>query len=279
MAFGGWSLDEHCPGGIENPGDPPSFFHYKFSKVYEIPFRSLYSKNIANLLFAGRNISQTHIALSSTRVMATCAVMGQAAGTGAAMCVRQRITPRQLAHDRIEQLQEQLLRDDAFIPNRPAQDPKDRAHQSGVIFAHPTRSGDARLLVNGVSRDENGAVHHWQSDSLPAEVQLEWEQPVSLSRLEIKCDTNLKCNIMMRKTSPRSHHTREVPPELLKSITAEARVNGEWVEVGSIDNNRTRLIRLGFTKVRTTAIRLHLKETYGHPTVKLFEVRCYEDKP
>ena len=68
------------------------------------------------------------------------------------------------------------------------------------------------LLTDGVSRDENGAVHHWQSDGLPAEVQLEWEQPVSLSRLEIKCDTNLKCNIMMRKTSPKSHHTREVPP-------------------------------------------------------------------
>ena len=263
VAFGGWSLDEHCPGGIENPDDPPSFFHHKFSKVYEIPFRSLYSKNIANLLFAGRNVSQTHIALSSTRVMATCAVMGQAAGTGAAMCVRQGITPRQLAHDRIEQLQEQLLRDDAFIPNRPARDPKDLARQSGVIFAHPTRSGDARLLVDGVSRDENDAVHHWQSDSLPAEVQLEWEQPVSLSRLEIKCDTNLKCNIMMRKTSPKSHHTREVPPELLKSLTAEARVNGQWVEVGSIDNNRTRLIRLDFTKVTDN----------GHPAAPEGNVR------
>ena len=82
---------------------------------------------------------------------------------------------------------------------------------------------------------------------------------------------------MMRKTSPKSHHRKEVPPELLKSLTAEARVNGQWVEVGSIDNNRTRLIKLDFAKVKTTAIRLHLKETYGHPTAKLFEVRCYED--
>ena len=49
VAFGGWSLDEHGPGGIENSDDPPSFFHYRFSKVYEIPFRCLYSKNISNL--------------------------------------------------------------------------------------------------------------------------------------------------------------------------------------------------------------------------------------
>lgn len=202
------------------------------------------SKNISNLLFAGRNISQTHIALSSTRVMATCALMGQAAGTGAALCVRKGITPRQLVNDRIDELQEQLLRDDAFIPNRPATDPKDLARKAGVIFAHPTRSGDASLLIDGVSRDENRTVHHWQSDSLPAEVQLEWERPVSLSRLEIKCDTNLRCNIMMRK-SPARHHTTEVPPELLKSLSAEARVNGRWVELASIDNNRTRLIKNG----------------------------------
>ena len=84
--------------------------------------------------------------------------------------------------------------------------------------------------------DEDGTLHHWQSDSLPAEVQLEWEKPVSLSRLEIKCDTNLQCNIMMRKTGPKAHHTKEAPPELLKSLSAEARVNGKWVVIGNSSN-------------------------------------------
>ena len=102
---------------------------------------------------------------------------------------------------------------------------------------------------------------------------------MTLSRMEIKCDTNLQCNIMMRKTPPKAHHTTEIPPELLKSLTAEARVNGRWVELGAIDNNRTRLIKMDFAKVKATAIRLHLKETYGHPTAKLFEIRCYENKP
>jgi hypothetical protein len=276
VAYGGWSLDEHCPGGIENPDDPPSYFHHRFSKVYEIPFRSLYSKNITNLLFAGRNVSQTQIALSSTRVMATCALMGQAVGTGAAICVQKATTPRRLAHEHIDALQEQLLRDDAFIPNRPAEDPNDLARKASVIRAHPTRSGDAALLTDGVSRDENGEIHHWQSDRLPAEVRLEWQRPVRLSRLEIKCDTNLQCNIMMRRTLPKRHHTTEVPPELLKSLSVEAQVDGRWVELGSIDNNRTRLIQVDFGKVETTAVRLHLQETYGHPTAKLFELRCYE---
>ncbi len=52
---------------------------------YNIPFRSLVVKNMDNLLIAGRCFSADQIALSSARVMTTCAMMGQAAGIGAAM--------------------------------------------------------------------------------------------------------------------------------------------------------------------------------------------------
>ena len=137
-------------------------------------------------------MSQTHIALSSTRVMATCSLMGQAVGTGAALCVQKGIGPKELAHQHVEELQEQLLRDDAFIPNRPAKDSNDLARKARLLTANSTLSGNASLLTDGVSRDENGTIHHWQSDGLPAEVQIEWKRPVSLSRLEIKCDTNVQ---------------------------------------------------------------------------------------
>ncbi|RMF91649.1 MAG: FAD-dependent oxidoreductase, partial [Planctomycetota bacterium] len=276
VAYGGWSLDEHCPGGIENPDDPPSFFHYHFDEVYEIPFRCLYSRDLRNLLFAGRNISQTHIALSSTRVMATCAVMGQAVGTAAALCMRHETFPRELAKTHINELQEQLLRDDAFIPNRPSRDPLDLARKATAIFADSTTSGDAANLTDGMSRDFKGKIHHWQSDGLPAEVQLEWESPVALSRIDIKCDTNVHRDFMLRKT-PRANHIRGVPPELMKSLAADVRVDGRWVEVGARDENQTRLVRFTFDQVRATAVRIRLKETYGHPHAKLFEIRCYEN--
>ncbi|TWT83657.1 tricarballylate dehydrogenase [Planctomycetes bacterium CA13] len=276
VAYGGWSLDEHCPGGIENLEDPPSYFHDHFSKVYEIPFRSLYSKNISNLLFAGRNISQTHIALSSSRVMGTCSLMGQAAGTAAALCVTKTIPPRELAQQHINELQERLLRDDAFIPNRPANDDADLAKTASLIFASSTITGDAALLNDGVSRDVDDQVHHWQSDGLPAEVQLEWEHPVSLSKVEIKCDTNVKRNILMRKDSRVSEtFTNTVPEELLKALEVEARVRGKWVSVGAEEKNRTRLIGFQFKPVEVTAIRIRAKETYGCENAKLFEVRCY----
>ncbi|MGJ8743965.1 FAD-dependent oxidoreductase [Polaribacter sp.] len=276
VAFGGWSLDEHNPGGIENITEPPSYFHYHFKSVYQFPFRSLYSKNVSNLLFAGRNVSQTHIALSSSRIMATCALQGQAVGTAASICSQRNILPREVGKTYIKELQEQLLRDDVFIPKRPANDAKDLAKKANLIFGSSTSSGDAKNLVNGMSRDIDGKINHWQSDGFNASLQLEWEAPVALSSIEIKCDTNVNRNIMMRKDSRNDElYGNGVPKEMLKALSFEARVNGSWVSLGKITDNRTRLIKMKFNNVKTTAIRVKMTETYGAKNVKLFEIRCY----
>lgn len=275
VAFGGWPLDEHNPGGIENLNDPPSFWHAHFDRVYEIPFRSLYSKNVSNLLFAGRNVSVTHVALSSTRVMATCATMGQAVGTAAAMCVDRNLSPRELNKKHISDLQEQLLRDDAYIPNRPANDSGDLARTADRITASSTSSGDVQLLIDGVPRDEHGRTHHWKSDGLPAEVTFEWDDPVSVSTVEIKCDTNVNRNIMMLKYHRDDQsYAPGVPAEMLKSLEVEALVDGNWTTIGTLSDNRTRLIRFQFDPIVASAIRIRPTETYGAENVKLFEVRC-----
>lgn len=277
IGFGGWSLDEHCPGGIENLDEPASYFHARFEKPYEVPFRCLYSRNISNLMFAGRNASLSHIALSSARIIGTCSMMGQATGTAAALCVDKGIGPRQLANEHINELQEQLLRDDSFIPDRPARDPKNLARKAGMIAASSTVSGDAKLLVDGVSRDEVEQIHHWESNGLNAELLLEWSKPVSLSRVEVKADTNLQRKMMMHKDPAKgTEQVKAVPPELIKTMDVEARINGKWVKVATVENNLTRLIRTRFNTVKTTAIRLKLKETWGYKNAKLFEVRCYE---
>jgi len=276
VAFGGWSLDEHNPGGIENLSEPPSYFHEDFEEPYQIPFRSLYSKNVPNLLFAGRNISQTHIALSSSRIMATCALEGQAVGTAAALCVKKKILPRTLGENHINELQEQLIRDDAFIPNRPANDSTDLLKSAALIFGSSTSSGDAKQLKDGWSRDYHDKKHHWQSDGLPAHVQVEWEDRVSISNLEIKCDTNVKRNLMLRRDSLENDiYTTKIPKEMLQSLDIQARINGKWVNIETIDKNKTRLIKFNFDTIETTAIRINLKSTYGAEHAKLFEVRCY----
>ncbi len=276
VAFGGWSLDEHCPGGIENLSDPPSYFHARFKQPYEIPFRCLYSKNISNLLFAGRNVSVSHMALSSTRIIGTCAMMGQAAGTAAAICARKNISPRKLGTDFIAILQEQLLRDDVYIPNRPAADSADWARKASAVFGSSTISGDVKLLYDGYSRDEAETIHHWEADGVNAELQLEWEKPIALSQILLKGDTNLQRQIMMHKNPEKNkNQVKGVPPELLKKVSCEGRINGKWVEIATVDNNLTRLIKLSFDTVNVTAVRIKLTETWGYKNAKLFEVRCY----
>src|SRR5947209_5424959 len=104
-------MDAHPPEGLDRPDLPPNTV-LRPPEVYPIPLRSLYSRNISNLFMAGRNISASYVAFTSSRVMATCAVIGQAVGTAAAQCVEAGVLPRDLAKDpkRLERLQQTLLR-------------------------------------------------------------------------------------------------------------------------------------------------------------------------
>lgn len=130
VAYGGWPIDLHPPEGIYSKAPPCIAVHG--AGPYGIPFRALYSRNVPNLLFAGRNISVSHVALGSTRVMGTCALLGQAAGTAAALCCRQRRTPRQLAERGVAGLQQQLLKDDCYLPGFPNADSADLARAATV---------------------------------------------------------------------------------------------------------------------------------------------------
>lgn len=104
VAYGGWPMDAHAVEGIRFQG-PHTQFYYTPSP-YGIPYRCLYSRNIENLMFAGRNISASHMALTSTRVIATCAILGQAVGTAAVLAITQNCTPRDVGQKHISTLQQ-----------------------------------------------------------------------------------------------------------------------------------------------------------------------------
>lgn len=63
----------------------------------EIPYRCLYSRNVKNLLMAGKNISATHVAMGSVRVMHTGGAIGTVVGRSAALCIREGVLPRALS--------------------------------------------------------------------------------------------------------------------------------------------------------------------------------------
>ncbi len=77
---------------------------------YPIPYRCLYSRNVANLLMAGRNISVTHVALGTVRVMRTGGMMGEVLGMAAALCKQHDTTPRGVYAQHLAELQALMQR-------------------------------------------------------------------------------------------------------------------------------------------------------------------------
>jgi len=131
VSFGGWAIDLHPAEGVFSALPGCTQWHSK--GTYQIPWRSLYSRNISNLLLAGRIISASHVAFASTRVMATCAHTGQATGIGAALCLRDGLSPRDLLEPkRMHELQQQLLRSGQFIPGISHADPADLARAATI---------------------------------------------------------------------------------------------------------------------------------------------------
>ncbi|PZF79895.1 FAD-dependent oxidoreductase [Jiangella anatolica] len=127
VAFGGWSIDLHPPGGMyaQEEGAKQRYA----DGIYHIPYRILYSRNVTNLMMAGRNVSASHVAFGTTRVQATTAVMGEAAGTAAALAVAAGVPPRSVE---VGELQRTLLRQDASIVGLPLVDPLDLASSASV---------------------------------------------------------------------------------------------------------------------------------------------------
>jgi len=93
-----WAIDLHYPmprNAKHYDGEPfRSICTHNRHYAYPIPYRCLYSRNVANLFMAGRNISVTHVALGTTRVMRTTGMMGEVVGMAARVCKDHGCLPR-----------------------------------------------------------------------------------------------------------------------------------------------------------------------------------------
>ncbi len=105
-----WSIDLHYP----DPKNTKYFPNKEFKAIavqnniypYPVPYRCLYSRNVENLFMAGRNISVTHIALGTTRVMRTCGIMGEVVGMAASLCKKHNVGPRGIYQAHLQELKE-----------------------------------------------------------------------------------------------------------------------------------------------------------------------------
>ncbi|MHB9130880.1 MAG: FAD-dependent oxidoreductase [Armatimonadota bacterium] len=268
VAYGGWSMDDHHPAGFRYPGHPTIF--HPAPSPYGIPYRCLYSWNIDNLLFAGRNISATHAAMSSTRVMATCATLGQAAGTAAALAVRHNLSPRGLSQERVEALQQALLEDDCYLP--------------GVtrLVSHISRNatlsaseGDAEPLRNGIDRPVGDVDNGWTCTP-GGWVEYAFDSPTAINGVRLVFDSDLDPQgLMMTYRYPRNPAHLQAPSTLVKSFRLEARdAEGNWSTVYEEAQNYQRLVRIPL-QITATAVRLIPLATWGASSahVQAFEIR------
>jgi hypothetical protein len=278
VAIGGWPMDDHPPSGFDKPDMAPNVA-IKTPEVYDIPLRTMYSKNVKNLFMAGRNISATHVAFTSARVMATCAVIGQAVGTAAAQCVERGILPRELATtpQHLTRLRQSLIRDDQTIKGVAGNDPDDHAKTAKVTASTEIGPAKASLIHDGFVRDIPDAkgnpveFHHWAGE-MPAWIQLDWDRPRRIREVQITFDSGFQRELILSASDTQVINTVRAPqPETVRdySVTADGKV------VATVTKNHQRVNRLRFDPVETKSIRVAVTATNGLEQARIFEIRCY----
>lgn len=259
VAHGGWNMDEHMPEAFYYKGKP-SILHPTPSP-FGIPYRCLYSRNINNLLFAGRQISATHIAQSSIRIMGTCAVMGQAVGTAAALAVQYGCSPREVGQQHLETLQETLLNDDQFIPY----------HRRKPSALSQSGTPSHEILRDGMDRDWDDGSHA----ILLSEGEFcgyEFKIPEVISGIRIVFDSDLSDN--KRFSYEAGEPARKMPATLCRRFRVELQnENREWNTVCEEMDNHHRLVQKNWAPVKGCALRLVPQETWGGQTnCRIFSV-------
>ncbi|MGN1058924.1 MAG: FAD-dependent oxidoreductase [Clostridia bacterium] len=247
VAYGGWTMDDHFPEGFYYQHGCSTIWHPAPSP-WGIPWRSLYSVNIDNLCFAGRNISTTHVALSSSRVMATCGVVGQALGTGVAQAVK---TGAALAEIDIPTLQQTLMYDDCYLPFM-TRVPSPLTQKARV---------NTELIRNG---RERGDENCYTGDT----VTFTFDQPETIREIRLVFDSNLNRRYdNMPCNYPLNQPDYQLPGTLVKAYRIYA--DGELIAEES--NNYQRLRRHSVS-VCAKEITVRFSETRGCDEYRVFAV-------
>ena len=277
VAYGGWCVDLHAPHGLLDYDLLPSDCHH-FSGVYTIPYRSYYSKNIDNLYLAGRDISTSKLGLASTRIIGCCAVGGQAVGTAAALCKKYDCKPRELA-PHVGELQQLLIKDDAFLPGFVNEDAADVARTATFTATSFVAGGEPANVVDGYTRRLDDVSHAWVTDGISADgecLTMKLASPATLSQLRLTFDSDFSYPIRVTMAYNRQVQQRVgVPAELVKDYTVTLKKDGKAVRTIEVKDNHQRHNILDFEPTECDSAEICVTATNGADKITVFEVRAY----
>ncbi|MGF1735480.1 FAD-dependent oxidoreductase [Photobacterium satsumensis] len=277
VAYGGWPMDMHVKDGLKSKESPTKWI--ETNNMYAIPYRSLYSRNISNLFVGGRNISASHMAFGSTRVMATCGVIGQAIGTAAALTVEKSLSPREVS-EHIRELQYRLLKDDCYLFGIQDTDPNNVALQAKVTASSEQTGFEASKVINGFQRNIGDQTNLWVSQPLAengATLKLDFGRTISTSEMILNFDSNLSNEIMITISKPNKAAQREgFPLEIVKDYRIDYLLGGQVVHQHSVTDNHLRHNKIALEKpVSCDAIQITVTATHGDPCARIFEVKVF----
>lgn len=273
VAFGGWPMDDHNPLGMKQTGgvNVPSVM-IPLNEIYGIPVRCLYSKNVENLMFAGRNISVTHAALSSTRVMGTCALIGQAAGTAAAVALKYGLMPKEVAKNHYKEVQKILMDEGVFLPHIKRK-PSELTLEAKMNISDVERE----VLLNGIERPRDDEHENGIYQDIGDMLTLSFAEKKHIGKLRLRFDpdferTSISDNKKMRVYAMKLHTGKDfVPVRVAATIVKEFAVFADGEEIAHIENNYLSLIKLPLD-VEAKEISVKWIATNGAERVHLFSV-------
>lgn len=264
VAFGGWPLDDHYPAGYYHRGTPNTDF--KTPAPYCLPYRALYSKNVSNLLFAGRNISMTHTAMSSIRVMATCALLGQAVGTAVSIAKKNEIPPHGVYLEHLEELQQLLMEDDCFLPHF--------ERNISPFCRNAALLNGSDLLRSGQDRANRiyGTEEHCITVTNGQPIEYRLKQKENVKAVHLVFDSDLDRDTLPGDYCERGHVTRanvllsspqmHPPKTLCRAFRLTAVIDGTERELLAVSCNRKRAYHIPL-EAEVTEIRLTMTENWG----------------
>ena len=278
VAYGGWCLDIHCPHGAEQLDVLPSGDCHFVDGIYTIPYRCYYSRNVPNLFLAGRDISATRWAFSSTRIIGTCAVGGQAVGAAAALCGKYRVLPRELA-PHIPEVQQILLKHDAFIPGIVNRDEADLARKAAFTASSFVPGGEPQKVADGIARKLGDDAHAWISNGFSPDGEklvMTFAKPERVSEVRLTFESNFAYPIRQTMSPNRQAQQREgVPMELVRDFDLHFLLAGREVGVKQVRGNHQRLRAVGTGSVECDSVVIHVLATNGFDRAVIHEVRAY----
>jgi hypothetical protein len=282
IAYGGWSMELQPPEGMDSKGSGP-VHHHEMQYLYDIPLRSCISRNISNLMFAGRNLSASHVAFSSTRIMSTCSIVGEGVGMAAAVSVQSGVIPQELCQhpELIREIRQRLLKQDAFLIGERDGGTGNLLNEAQVSASSEQPDGKAPLVLSGQNRcvahtrgvSPDRAIkgtHRWMSDpsqGLPAWLEFRWPEEREVHRLQFVFDSGLhrKLTLTMSSQIASKMIWGTGQPELVKAFCVEyLGKGGQWQTLAAVPLNwQRRWVYVLPKPVRTRAIRIQVTETWG----------------